>query len=32
MWVNWDVDELKARGDEIKSSPLLKVSLNGVPL
>lgn len=32
MWVNWDVDELKARAEDIKDSPLLKVLLNGVPL
>ncbi|KIW21656.1 hypothetical protein PV08_02236 [Exophiala spinifera] len=32
VWVNWDVDELKARADEIKDSHLLKVLLNGVPM
>ncbi|EXJ89217.1 hypothetical protein A1O3_02283 [Capronia epimyces CBS 606.96] len=32
VWVNWDVDELKARADEIKNSLLLRVLLNGVPL
>ncbi|CAG9945425.1 unnamed protein product [Clonostachys rosea f. rosea IK726] len=30
VWANWDVDELKARADEIKNSLLLRVSLNGV--
>ncbi|PNP77067.1 hypothetical protein FNYG_09680 [Fusarium nygamai] len=32
VWVNWDVDELKARANEIKSSLLFKVILNGVPM
>lgn len=32
VWVNWDVDELKARADEIKNSRLLKVLLNRVPM
>ncbi|KAI1012090.1 hypothetical protein LB503_004603 [Fusarium chuoi] len=32
VWVNWDVDELKARADEIKNSLLFKVILNGVPM
>ncbi|KAH8699308.1 putative short-chain dehydrogenase [Talaromyces proteolyticus] len=32
VWVNWDVDELKARADGIKDSLLLRVLLNGVPL
>ena len=32
VWVNWDVDELKARAEEIKNSLLLKVLLNGVPI
>ncbi|KAK9323871.1 hypothetical protein V1517DRAFT_344925 [Lipomyces orientalis] len=32
VWVNWDVDELMARADEIKDSLLLRVSLNGLPL
>lgn len=32
VWVNWDVDELKARADEIRDSHLLKVLLNGVPM
>jgi NAD(P)-dependent dehydrogenase (short-subunit alcohol dehydrogenase family) len=29
VWVNWDVDELKARADEIKDSLLLRVLLHG---
>lgn len=32
VWVNWDVDELKARAEDIKRSLLLRVLLNGVPL
>ena len=32
LWANWDVDELKARADEIKNSSLLTVALNGVDL
>ncbi|KAF4988833.1 hypothetical protein FDECE_14907 [Fusarium decemcellulare] len=32
VWVNWDVDELKARADEIKNSLLLRVLLNGVTM
>jgi hypothetical protein len=32
VWANWDVDELKARADDIKDSLILKVLLNGVPL
>lgn len=32
VWVNWDVNELKARADEIKDSLLLKVLLHGVPM
>ncbi|RMZ83010.1 hypothetical protein DV737_g1768, partial [Chaetothyriales sp. CBS 132003] len=32
VWVNWDVDELKARAEELKKSQLLKVLLNGVPM
>jgi hypothetical protein len=30
VWVNWDVDELKARADEIKDSLLFRILLNGV--
>ncbi|KAF5227244.1 hypothetical protein FAUST_11904 [Fusarium austroamericanum] len=33
VWSNWDVDELKARADEIQNSPtLLKICLDGVPM
>ena len=32
VWVNWDVDELKARADGIRDSLLLRVLLNGVPM
>ncbi|KAJ3546381.1 hypothetical protein NM208_g2024 [Fusarium decemcellulare] len=32
VWVNWDVEELKARADEIKNSLLLRVLLNGVAM
>ncbi|KAJ4292763.1 hypothetical protein N0V90_009426 [Kalmusia sp. IMI 367209] len=32
VWVNWDVDELKTRADEIKGSLILTVGLHGVPL
>ncbi|KAF5608520.1 hypothetical protein FPANT_444 [Fusarium pseudoanthophilum] len=32
VWANWDVDELKARADEIKNSLLFKIILNGVPM
>ncbi|KAH7259138.1 uncharacterized protein BKA55DRAFT_591924 [Fusarium redolens] len=32
VWANWDVDELKARADEIKNSLLFKLILNGVPM
>ncbi|KAF4469140.1 hypothetical protein FALBO_3963 [Fusarium albosuccineum] len=32
VWVNWDVDELKSRADEIKNSLLLRVLLNGVTM
>lgn len=30
VWVNWDVDELKARKDEILSTDLLDTKLGGV--
>jgi len=30
VWVNWDVDELMARAEEIKASRLLTVMLDGV--
>ncbi|KAF4445472.1 hypothetical protein F53441_10814 [Fusarium austroafricanum] len=32
VWANWDVDELKARADEIKNSLLFKTILNGVAI
>ncbi|KAL7917674.1 hypothetical protein ACQKWADRAFT_317164 [Trichoderma austrokoningii] len=32
VWVNWDVDELKAHAKEIEESMLLRVVLNGVPM
>ncbi|KAG4420343.1 hypothetical protein IFR04_006549 [Cadophora malorum] len=32
VWANWDVEEVKARADEIKSSNLLRVALNGVDM
>lgn len=32
LWVNWDVDELKAQADEIKNSLVLRTLLNGVPM
>lgn len=32
VWVNWDVNELKALAEEIKESTLLKIYLNGVPM
>ncbi|KAF2715924.1 putative short-chain dehydrogenase [Polychaeton citri CBS 116435] len=32
IWINWDVDELKARADEINNSQLLKLVLHGVPM
>ncbi|RWA14291.1 hypothetical protein EKO27_g800 [Xylaria grammica] len=31
VWANWDVDELKAREQEIAGSPELMVGLNGFP-
>jgi hypothetical protein len=31
VWVNWDVDDLKDRADEIKSSLVLTLGLHGVP-
>lgn len=30
VWANYDVEELMARAEEIKTSFLLRVSLNGV--
>jgi hypothetical protein len=32
VWANWDVDDLKERADEIKSSSLLTTGLHGVPV
>ncbi|KAH7383062.1 hypothetical protein BKA64DRAFT_683799 [Cadophora sp. MPI-SDFR-AT-0126] len=32
VWANWDVEELKARSEEIKNSTLLRVALNGVDM
>ncbi|KAF4341531.1 3-oxoacyl [Fusarium beomiforme] len=32
VWANWDVDELKARAEEIKNSPLFNIILNGIPM
>ena len=32
VWVNWDVDELKARKEEIMSTDLLNTKLGGVSL
>ncbi|KAK6066052.1 short chain dehydrogenase reductase family protein [Seiridium cupressi] len=31
VWVNWDVEELISRADEIENSMALRVVLNGVP-
>ncbi|RSL56834.1 hypothetical protein CEP53_006681 [Fusarium sp. AF-6] len=30
VWANWDVEELKARAEEIRASSLLRIALNGV--
>ncbi|KAI1624597.1 hypothetical protein EDD37DRAFT_562948 [Exophiala viscosa] len=32
VWANWDVEELKARAEEIQTSSLLRVALNGVDM
>ncbi|KIW84454.1 hypothetical protein Z517_03704 [Fonsecaea pedrosoi CBS 271.37] len=32
VWANWDVEELKARAEEIRTSSLLRVYLNGVDM
>ncbi|KAF2865224.1 putative short-chain dehydrogenase [Massariosphaeria phaeospora] len=32
VWVNWDVEDLKERAEEIKSSLVLTVGLHGVPV
>lgn len=31
LWANWDVDELKARADEIANGSLLDMNLVGWP-
>jgi hypothetical protein len=31
LWSNWDVDELKARREELESSTALSVGLGGWP-
>jgi hypothetical protein len=31
LWANWDVDELKARREELEGSPLLTLGLLGWP-
>ena len=31
VYANWDVDELKARSEEIKTTDLLKIGLIGEP-
>lgn len=31
LWVNWDVDELKARAKELESSTQLSIGLSGWP-
>jgi len=30
VWVNWDVEECKARAEEIQSSNLLTIGLRGI--
>jgi hypothetical protein len=30
-YVNWDIDELKTKADEIQNSNLLTLSLDGLP-
>lgn len=32
VWTNWDVEELKARAEEIQNSRLLTWLVDGVPL
>ncbi|KAH8728129.1 oxidoreductase [Phaeosphaeriaceae sp. PMI808] len=32
LWANWDVDELKARANEIETTPFLSVGLYGWPI
>lgn len=31
IWANWDIDEMKARADEIADSDLLTMKLGGWP-
>jgi hypothetical protein len=31
LWANWDIDELKARADELKSGTELNIGVNGWP-
>ena len=31
LWANWDVDELKAKREELEGSPLLTLGLLGWP-
>jgi hypothetical protein len=30
VWANWDVEEVRARAEEIRTTSLLRVALNGV--
>jgi hypothetical protein len=32
VWANWDAEELLVRADEIQTSMLLEVTLNGVDM
>ncbi len=32
VWVNWDVEELKSRAEEIESTSLLQVGLGGIDI
>lgn len=31
LWANWDVDELKARAEEIRNGPMFDLTLVGWP-
>jgi hypothetical protein len=31
LWANWDIDELKARAEELKSGDELNITVNGWP-
>jgi hypothetical protein len=31
LWANWDIDELKARAEELKSGDELIITVNGWP-